>query len=276
MESSPGRQEHALDYVCGIDVGSLSTDAVIVDGEKRIAGTGIVRTGASSLRAAEEALEKALSTAGLDRSALGFIVSTGYGRAGLPFADRAVTEITCHARGAWFLFPDTGTVLDIGGQDSKVILVGQGGRVLDFTMNDKCAAGTGRFLEVMADKLQVGLDEMGELSNRAQGEATISSVCTVFAESEVVSLVARDHPIGEIVRGIHRAIVGRVWGMISALGPKGELTMSGGVAKNRGVVSMLEERWGRAFHVPEEPQIVGALGAALIALDQAPASRAAP
>jgi predicted CoA-substrate-specific enzyme activase len=140
--------------------------------------------------------------------------------------------------------------------------------VTDFTMNDKCAAGTGRFLEVMAEKLQLGLEDMGELSKRARGEATISSVCTVFAESEVVSLVARDHPVEEIVRGIHRAIVGRIWGMIRSLGPKGELTMSGGVAKNRGVVAMLEELWDRPIQVPEEPQIVGALGAALIALDQ--------
>lgn len=256
-----------MEYVAGIDVGSLSTDAVILDRDKRIAGTAIVRTGASSLRAAEEALDEALGAAGLDRRALGFIVSTGYGRAGLPFAGRAVTEITCHARGASFLFPDTGTVVDIGGQDSKVVHVGPGGKVLDFTMNDKCAAGTGRFLEVMAEKLQLGLEEMGELSIRAQGEATISSVCTVFAESEVVSLVARDHPIEEIVRGLHRAIVGRIWGMISALGSRGELTMSGGVAKNRGVVTLLEEKWGRSVKVPEEPQIVGALGAALIALD---------
>ncbi len=257
-----------MGFVVGMDVGSLSTDAVVLDRQGRIAGIGIVRTGPSSLRAAEEALDTALSAAGLGRRDLGYVVSTGYGRTGIPFSHRAVTEITCHARGATFLFPDTGTVVDIGGQDSKVIHVGPGGRVLDFTMNDKCAAGTGRFLEVMAEKLQVGLEDMGELSNRTRGEATISSVCTVFAESEVVSLVARDHPVEEIVRGIHRAIVGQIWGMIRSLGPKGELTMSGGVAKNRGVVAMLEELWGRPIQVPEEPQIVGALGAALIALNQ--------
>ncbi len=259
----------ALKYVAGIDVGSLSTDVVILDGEKRrIAGYSIVRTGASSTGAAEEALEGALTSAGITRDALGFIVSTGYGRKKAPFADRAVTEITCHARGACYLFPDTGTVVDIGGQDSKVVHVGKGGKVLDFTMNDKCAAGTGRFLEVMAEKLQVGLEEMGRLSTQSRGEVAISSVCTVFAESEVVSLVAQDHPPEEIIRGIHRAIVGRIWSMVRSLGISGELTMTGGVAKNPGVVSLLEEKLGKAVLVPSEPQIVGALGAALIALDR--------
>lgn len=255
-----------MDFVAGIDVGSLSTDAVILDEKGRMAAHSIVRTGASSTRAAEEALERVTAVAQIERKALSSIVSTGYGRAGVSFADRAVTEITCHARGAYFLFPDTGTVVDIGGQDSKVVHVGSGGKVLDFTMNDKCAAGTGRFLEVMAEKLQVELDEMGRRSMQAASEVTISSVCTVFAESEVVSLVARDHPPEEIIRGLHRAIVGRIWAMVRSLGLKGELTMSGGVAKNQGVVALLEERLEKPVHVPPEPQIVGALGAALIAL----------
>ncbi len=255
-----------MDFVAGIDVGSLSTDAVILDGEGRMAAHSIVRTGAGSARAAEEALQRVTAAAQIERKALSSIVSTGYGRAGVSFADRAVTEITCHARGAYFLFPDTGTVVDIGGQDSKVVHVGSGGKVLDFTMNDKCAAGTGRFLEVMAEKLQVELDEMGRRSMQAASEVTISSVCTVFAESEVVSLVARDHPPEEIIRGLHRAIVGRIWAMVRSLGLKGELTMSGGVAKNQGVVALLEERLEKPVHVPPEPQIVGALGAALIAL----------
>ncbi len=255
-----------MKLVAGIDVGSLSTDVVILDPEGRIAAYSIVRTGASSTRAAEAAVEQAAAAAGIERDALSRVVSTGYGRSGVALADRAVTEITCHARGACHLFPDTGTVVDIGGQDSKVVRVGSGGKVLDFTMNDKCAAGTGRFLEVMAEKLQVGLEEMGERSVRAGGEVTISSVCTVFAESEVVSLVARDHPPGEIIRGLHRAIVNRIWAMVRSVGLNGELTMSGGVAKNRGVVAMVEELAGKPIHVPPEPQIVGALGAALIAL----------
>ena len=252
-----------MDYFAGIDVGSLSTDAVILDENREIAGYSIVDTGAHSTEAAEEALARALAAAGLERPRLKRIVSTGYGRVSVPFADNRVTEISCHSLGAHTLFPDTGMVIDIGGQDSKVIKVGPAGKVVDFTMNDKCAAGTGRFLEVMAAKLQVPLDRMGELSLGTTREVRISSVCTVFAESEVVSLVARNHPKEEIVRGLHRAIVNRVWSMVNALGIQFEVTMSGGVAKNKGVVAFMEEKLGRPIHVYREPQIIGALGAAL-------------
>lgn len=253
------------EYFAGIDVGSLSTEAVILDQGNGIAGYSIVETAAHSTEAAEEALTQALASAGLNRGRLSRIVATGYGRVSVPFADKRVTEISCHAVGAYHLFPDTGTVIDIGGQDSKVIRVGEGGRVLDFSMNDKCAAGTGRFLEVMAAKLRVSLDELAELSLRSRGEVQISSVCTVFAESEVVSLVAQNHAREEIIKGLHRAVVNRVWAMVASLGVSGEATMSGGVAKNRGVVVLMEEKLGRSIHVYEEPQIVGALGAALLA-----------
>ena len=252
------------DYVAGIDVGSLSTEALILPMEGEPAGYAIVQTGANSTDAALSALNKALAAAAIDRNQVRCIVATGYGRVSIPFADKRVTEISCHAMGAFHLFPDTGVVIDIGGQDSKVIRVGEGGRVLDFTMNDKCAAGTGRFLEVMADKLQIDLDEMGPLSLKAGGEVGISSVCTVFAESEVVSLVAQNHPKDEIIRGLHRAIVNRVWSMVKGLGVHGAVTMSGGVAKNSGVVTLMEERLGQPIHVYSEPQIIGALGAALL------------
>jgi (R)-2-hydroxyacyl-CoA dehydratese activating ATPase len=254
-----------MGYFAGIDVGSLSTEVVILSEGSEMAGYGIVETGANSTDAAEEALAEALAMAGLDPTGFSRIVATGYGRVSVPFADKRVTEISCHAVGAWHLYPDTGTVIDIGGQDSKVIRVGEGGRVLDFAMNDKCAAGTGRFLEVMAAKLRVSLDELAELSLRSRGEVQISSVCTVFAESEVVSLVAQNHPREEIIKGLHRAVVNRVWSLVAGLGVNGEVTMSGGVAKNRGVVVLLEERLGRSIHVYKEPQIVGALGAALLA-----------
>ncbi|MBN1106503.1 MAG: 2-hydroxyglutaryl-CoA dehydratase [Deltaproteobacteria bacterium] len=254
-----------MDYFAGIDVGSLSTEVVILDPYQGIAGYSIVETGAHSTEAAEEALAGALARAGIERGNLTRIVATGYGRVSVPLADRKITEISCHAMGACHLFPDTGTVIDIGGQDSKVIRVGEGGRVLDFTMNDKCAAGTGRFLEVMAAKLRVSLEEMATLSLRSKKEVPISSVCTVFAESEVVSLVAQNHPREEIIRGLHRAVVNRVWSMVKALGVSGRVTMSGGVAKNRGVVVLMEEKIGRPIHVYKEPQIVGALGAALLA-----------
>jgi len=262
---TPEAPEKTPGYVAGIDVGSLSTEALILDMEGRIAGFAIVLTGANSTDAALLALERALAVPGIARDQIRRIVATGYGRVSIPFADKRVTEISCHAIGAFHLFPDTGIVIDIGGQDSKVIRVGDGGKVLDFTMNDKCAAGTGRFLEVMADKLQVELDDMGPLSLKAGGEVGISSVCTVFAESEVVSLVARNHPKEEIIRGLHRAIVNRVWSMVKGIGIHGAVTMSGGVAKNTGVVRLMEEKIGQTIHVYSEPQIIGALGAALMA-----------
>ncbi len=182
---------NSRDYFVGIDVGSLSTEAMILNTTGEPVSYSIIQTGANSIDAASEALEKALAESGVKQDQIKGTVATGYGRVSIPFADKRVTEISCHALGAYHLFPDTGTVIDIGGQDSKVIRVGERGKVLDFTMNDKCAAGTGRFLEVMADKLQVSLNEMGTLSLKAGGEVSISSVCTVFAESEVISLVAQ-------------------------------------------------------------------------------------
>jgi predicted CoA-substrate-specific enzyme activase len=253
------------DCVAGIDVGSLSTEVLILTLEGATAGYAIVQTGANSTDAALLALEKALVVSRIGRDQIRRAVATGYGRISIPFADKRVTEISCHAMGAFHLFPDTGIVIDIGGQDSKVIRVGEGGRVMDFAMNDKCAAGTGRFLEVMADKLQVELEDMGTLSLKAEREVGISSVCTVFAESEVVSLVARNHPKEEIIRGLHQAIVNRVWSMVMGIGVRGAVTMSGGVAKNTGVVRLMEEKLGQPIHVHSEPQIIGALGAALLA-----------
>ena len=254
-----------MSYFAGVDVGSLSTDVVIIDGRGNIKASAIVTTGAHSTDAAEKALAVALSAAGIGPKNLERIVSTGYGRQSVPFAQAQVTEIRCHGLGAWTLFPDTGTVIDIGGQDSKVIRVGEGGKVVDFNMNDKCAAGTGRFLEVMAAKLETTLDMMGPLSLEATRAIEISSVCTVFAESEVVSLVANNEPKEDIIRGLHQAIVNRIWNMVHLTGIEGAVTMTGGVAKNVGVVKLIEEKLGRSIHVSDEPQIVGALGAALVA-----------
>jgi activator of 2-hydroxyglutaryl-CoA dehydratase len=239
-----------MNYFGGIDVGAISTEAVIIDTGGGISGYSIAETGANSTEAADEAFGKALLAAGIGRVAVSCIAATGYGRVSVPLANK------------------TGTVIDIGGQDSKVIRIGDSGKVLDFTMNDKCAAGTGRFLEVMASKLRVSLEEMGELSLHAKAEAHISSVCTVFAESEVVSLVAKNHPKEEIIKGLHRAITNRVWSMVNAIGVYGEVTMSGGVAKNKGVVTLMEEKLGKPIRVYVEPQIVGALGAALFAQRQ--------
>jgi len=249
----------------GLDVGSMSTEAVFVDERGEIVSQVIRSTGAKSIEAAEAALQEGLQAAGLPREAIEKCVATGYGRISVPFADKRVTEITCHGMGAHVLFPNTRTVIDIGGQDSKVIRLDESGKVTDFAMNDKCAAGTGRFLEVMAEKLDVSLAEMGGLAVAAKEEVSISSVCTVFAESEVVSLVAQDHPKEEILKGLHRSIVNRNWALMQSVGVEQAVTMTGGVAKNVGVVKLLEERLGDPIQVSEEPQIVGALGAALIA-----------
>ena len=253
-------------YVAGIDIGSTSGEALILEGE-RIVGWSIVDTGYSSRRAAEEALEIALKRSGVTRGQLQRIVATGYGRVSVDFADQQVTEISCYARGAHFLHPQVQTVIDIGGQDSKVVAVGPGGKPLDFAMNDKCAAGTGRFLEVIARVLQLELAEMGDWALRARRTAEISSTCTVFAESEVVTLVADGVAREEIVAGICRSIARRVAAMAARVGVEPPVMFAGGVARNRGVVHALEEALGHPLIVPEEPQIVGVLGAALIARD---------
>jgi len=250
--------------VAGVDVGSVSAEAVIMQ-NGQVRATSIVPTGASSRRAGERALEVALGQAALGLADLAYIVATGYGRAVLNFAHRQVTEITCHARGAHHLFPDVGTVIDIGGQDSKVIRVDAKGAGSDFVMNEKCAAGTGRFLEVMARALEVEVTDLQELAHRAARPARISSMCTVFAESEVVSLVAEDVPMEEIVAGLHAAIAERVSVMVHRVGVAPRVVMTGGVAKNGGVVRALEQRLGCVITVAPEPEMVGALGAALLA-----------
>jgi predicted CoA-substrate-specific enzyme activase len=178
-----------------------------------------------------------------------------------------ITEITCHARGAFFVHPGTRTVIDIGGQDSKVIRLDEKGRNVDFQMNDKCAAGTGRFLEVMAHALEVKLEDLGPLSRGAQRTIKISSTCTVFAETEVVSLIADNQPKDVIIRGLHESIADRILGLVQRVGLEETVALTGGVAKNEGVVQALESRLKVRLFIPPEPQIIGALGAALIARD---------
>jgi predicted CoA-substrate-specific enzyme activase len=261
-----GRRDGVI--VAGVDVGALSTDTVLLDGNNKILAYSIVNTGASSQRAARRSYVQALALADLAEGDVSYVISTGYGRQMVPFADVQITEITCHARGAHFLFPETHTVIDIGGQDSKVIRVGPLGRVLDFVMNDKCAAGTGRFLEVMAKALEIELEEMGERSLQARHPVTISSTCTVFAESEVVSRIAEGRATEDIVAGLHAAVADRIGTMLKRVGVQEQVTMSGGVAKNIGVVRAIEENLDTRLNVYQEPQIVGALGAALIALEK--------
>jgi predicted CoA-substrate-specific enzyme activase len=253
----------------GIDIGSLSTDVVIVDENRKIVSYAVVPTGARCQVAADQALGDAIGRAGCGQDALSMVVSTGYGRGIVNGAHKQVTEITCHAKGAHFLFPSTRTVIDIGGQDSKVIKINPDGSVADFAMNDKCAAGTGRFLEVMARTMQLELGEMGPRSLESAEFIQVSSLCTVFAESEVVSLIAQGKAIEDILNGLHHAIADRVSSLVRRVGKDGEITMTGGVAKNIGVVTALERKLEAKFQISEEPQIVGALGGAIIALEHA-------
>jgi len=253
-------------YVAGIDAGSNTVKSVILDSEARMS-YHIAKTGANSVTAAEETLDLALGKLGLSRQDLQYIVSTGYGRNYIQFADKTLTEIHCQARGVYHLFPKVRTIIDIGGQDNKVIYLDTDGNVRDFSMNDKCAAGTGRFLEVIASALNVTVDQMGDISQKASKEVSISSTCTVFAESEVVSHVARGENLEEIVAGIHRSIVNRVLSMALRRPVAPQVVITGGVAKNRGVVQMIKEGLKQELLVPEESQITGALGAALTAID---------
>lgn len=254
-------------YTLGIDSGSTSTNAVILDENKNIRAFSVLRTGAKSSQSANAILSDVLSKAALSREDISLIVSTGYGRVSIPFADKNVTEISCHGKGAHFLFPDVHTILDIGGQDSKAIRLNENGDVVDFVMNDKCAAGTGRFLEMMARSLEISIDELGPVSLRSKEDIEISSMCSVFAESEVISLIAQNKEISDIAHGIHRAIAGKAMSLLKKVGLNAGFMMTGGVAKNPGVVAVLEKQLGEKINIYEEPEIVGALGAALFGLE---------
>lgn len=253
--------------LAGLDIGSTMTKAVITDGEGKVLGSVIGPTGAEHRHQALQVLAAILEQTGLVLEALDFIVATGYGRINVPFADKQITEITCHARGIRALFPSVRTVIDIGGQDSKGIKLDAGGKVINFVMNDKCAAGTGRFLEVIADTLGITLAEMGGLSLTAKEAVPISNTCTVFAEHEVTSRLAEGVGIPEIVAGLHAAIAGRVVNLVRTLGIEKDVAVTGGGAKNIGLIRAVEDRIGFPVLVPEEPLLTGALGAALLGMD---------
>ncbi len=256
-------------YTIGIDIGSMSANGVLLNEKKEILSSVIIPTGASSKKAADKTFHQILTEYKLSERDIDYIIATGYGRVKVPFANEVVTEITCHAKGANYYFPKARTIIDIGGQDSKVIKVDANGNVLDFVMNDKCAAGTGRFLEVMARTLEIDLEDMGGLSLNGKDNVSVSSLCTVFAESEVVSLVGADHKTADICRALHISIAKRITAQVKRIGLEEEIVMTGGVAKNIGVVTELEKNLGCKIKISEEPQINGALGAALIALEKA-------
>ena len=250
-----------MNYFAGIDIGSTMTKVVIVS--DRIEASFIGPTGHEHRKLANKVMEEALLRANLRFDDLAYIVATGYGRINVPFADKQITEITCHAKGLQSLLPTARTVIDIGGQDCKGIKI-KAGKVTDFVMNDKCAAGTGRFLEVIADALGVPLKELGERSLAAQNAIAISNTCTVFAEHEVISQLASGASVNDLIAGIHEAVATRVYAMVKKLKIEQDVAVTGGGAKNIGLVKALEGKFGFPLLVPPEPLITGALGAALM------------
>ena len=258
-----------MTYGAGVDVGSTQTKAVIVDEARKIVGRSLIATGANVTRAGENAFVKACEDAGFSREMVGYVVGTGYGRYKVTFGDAQITEITCHARGAQSLFPATRTVLDMGGQDTKAIKVGPDGSVVDFSMNDKCAAGTGRFLSAAADVTGVGLDEIGGLALQAKTPVRLTSVCTVFVESDIMSYLAQKKTIEDILGDVHKAIATRTMSLVRRVGVEEEVTFTGGVSRNIGMVRALEEVLGKPINVSPEGHFMGAIGAALFALERA-------
>lgn len=253
----------------GIDSGSTTTNIAAVDKNGMLKAYHILRTGAKSGASAARALSVITDKLGRSEHSFGHICSTGYGRDNIDFANSTKTEITCHARGAHAMVPEARTIIDIGGQDSKVICLAADGRVENFIMNDKCAAGTGRFLEMMARTLELEMPEMDRLSLEWQDDLTISSTCTVFAESEVISLIAENKETADIIHGLNKAVAMRTCGLVSRAGGGEPYIMTGGVARNPGLVLEIEKKLGTKLIIPEIPDLAGALGAALFARDAA-------
>ena len=252
----------------GIDIGSVTTKAVIINEQKEVLAFSLIATSYDQQKSGEDVFESALKQIGKSKNSIKYIVSTGYGRRSFALSNKVLPEIICHARGTKFLFPAVRTIIDIGGQDSKIIELDKKGSVSKFEMNDKCAAGTGRFLEVLTERiLNLPLNELGPLALKSKNHCTLSSVCTVFAESEIISLLSEHKAKEDIAYGISKAIAKRVIGMgiggqISYNEP---IVFSGGVAKNIGVVKAIEEELGKKVVTLKEPQITAALGAAIFA-----------
>jgi predicted CoA-substrate-specific enzyme activase len=250
-------------WVAGIDVGSRTTKAVILN-KGHILASSVIDTGINAEKAAETAMMLARQKAGIDKGEPGAVVGTGYGRVSLSFLDKTATELTCHARGCHFINPEIRTLIDIGGQDSKVVHVDADGAMIDFVMNDKCAAGTGKFLEMAARTLELELTDMADMSSGAAQACAMTSMCAVFAETEIVSLLAKKQTPQDIVSGINRAFAARIGNMVKRLGIKPHLAFVGGVAKNQGLASALVDYLGVPFTPLDiDPQLTGALGAAV-------------
>lgn len=253
-------------FVAGIDIGAKTTKAIVLDENRKVCGQSSIRTRPDFPAIAKEALDAALQQAKRKQNELSYIATTGFGRYNVPFRDIQITDITCVAFGAVFLFPKTHTVLDIGAQSTRAIRVSNAGKVMEFRTNDKCAAGAGGFIERAAKYLEVEMDDVGRLSLDAAKPQTISSVCAVLAESEIINHVSSGETVENILRGVHNSLASRALALMKRAGLDDEVTFVGGVARQEGMVKALEQTLKRKVNVSKEPDMVGALGAALLAL----------
>jgi predicted CoA-substrate-specific enzyme activase len=260
--------ENLMRFAAGVDVGSTQTKAVVMEEGAGIVARALVDTGANVIKAAENSFHVACREAKIDPRDVGYVVGTGYGRYKITFGNAQMTEISCHARGANFVFPNTRTVIDMGGQDAKAISIGADGQVLDFVMNDKCAAGTGRFLANAADVMGIGLDEVGPLSLEGTRPVKLTTVCTVFVESDILSYLSMNKKPSDILRGVHLAIAKRTISLARRVEIQPDITMTGGVARNLGMVQALEEVLEAKLQVSPDAHYMGAIGAALFALEK--------
>jgi predicted CoA-substrate-specific enzyme activase len=256
----------------GCDIGSLTAKAVILQDGKMLASEVILAL-AQPEKSAIEVMKRAIETAGIKMEDIEYCVGTGYGRKHIPFMNSLESEIACHGRGAVWQVPSARTVVDIGGQDAKAIRVDEKGNVERYVYNDKCASGTGRFLEIIADSLDIKLDDMGAISGKSSEKLTLSNQCVVFAETEIISLVSEGKEIADIISALHQAVANRAASLARGILVEPDAVMTGGVAKNSGMFSALERALGVKMHQVENPQINGALGAALFAADKVNGSR---
>jgi predicted CoA-substrate-specific enzyme activase len=261
-------------FAAGVDVGSTQTKAVVIDESRRIVSRALTDTGANVILAAERSFREALAAGGVSEEEVEYVVGTGYGRYKVTFGNSQVTEISCHGRGAVHMFPKTRTVVDMGGQDTKAIRVSPNGEIQDFCMNDKCAAGTGRFLGAAAAALGIPLDRLGPTAKLGEHPVRISTTCTVFAESEVLSWLGKGKKMPDILLGVHQSIAMRSAALLRRVGIEEQVTFTGGVARNEAMIEALNEKLGTQVNVSEDSHFMGALGAALFALDHIVAGRA--
>jgi predicted CoA-substrate-specific enzyme activase len=261
-------------YAAGVDVGSTQTKAVVINEQREIVSRALIDTGANVIKAAENAFSEALDASNIRDDEVEYVIGTGYGRYRVTFGNDQVTEISCHGRGASHMFPGTRTVVDMGGQDTKAIHINPDGEIVDFCMNDKCAAGTGRFLGAAAAALDIPLDELGSTALKSTKPVRISTTCTVFAESEVLSWLGKGKKIEDILWAVHQSIAVRSAGLMRRVGLVDEITFTGGVTRNVAMIKALEQKLERKLNVSEDSHYMGALGAALFALDRIFASRA--